>query len=396
FIAIEVTPPAAAEEGSVMVTASCGAAPGTFDVSYSLAVESVSAPISGNLSFELYSDVDGDGAYNPAIDVQLSGPQPQAVDLAVGESTTVMGTFPAIDASDICPLLLRYTTPGCTCSEVIVPISDIVPETLQNLGSSVALCPGETATLTDVCADLNYTILPAGAGFVMDNDQVDGSVSYGLNPGFMTASLNISGTFGTCGIDQSIAIEALDPADLGPYEFVVCTEGSQQVDLGIPVNLMEDIEINITPTIGLDDPTSTEPVITDLAADQVYNIEFTLPGGCTAMTTMTVTVDEAPQVTLNASTGCSTGFNLADILTVTPADINGVFTTQGDGTFSPTADYPGVTTYTPGPGDLAAGEVRLRFATESPDGPCGPTVVRQDLTVLLVDCGSFFWNGNDD
>ncbi|MEM9928801.1 MAG: hypothetical protein AAF840_03190, partial [Bacteroidota bacterium] len=395
FIAIEVTPPAAAEEGSVMVTAACGAAPGTFDVNYALTVESVSAPISGNLSFELYSDVDGDGAYNPAIDVQLSGPQPQAVDLAVGESTTVMGTFPAIDAAGICPLLLRYTTPGCTCSEVIVPISDIVPETVQNLGASAPLCPGETAMITDICADLDYTILPAGAGFVVDNDQVDGTVSYGLNPGFTTGTLVVTGTFGTCGINQSIPLEAQDPASFGPYEFVVCTEGSQQVDLGIPFNLMEDVEINITPTIGLDDPTSAEPVITDLAADQVYNVEISLPGGCTAMTTMTVTVQEAVQVALNSTTGCSTGFNLADILTVTPVDINGTFTTQGDGAFSPSAAYPGVTTYTPGPEDLAAGEVRLRFATESPDGPCGPGIIRQDLTVLLVDCGSFNWDGED-
>ncbi|MEM6769506.1 MAG: hypothetical protein AAF597_02880 [Bacteroidota bacterium] len=396
FITIEVTPPAAPEEGSAMVTAACGATPGTFDVNYSLVVESVSAPINDNMSFELYSDADGDGAYNPTIDVLLSGPQPQPVNLAIGESTTITGMFPGIDAEGICPLLLRYTAPGCTCSEVIVPIPDIIPESLADLGSSTALCPGETAMLTGLCADLNYAILPPNAGFVVDNDQVDGTVSYGLNPGFTTGVLQVTGAFGTCGIDQSIPIEALEDFSFGPYEFVVCNVGSQQVDLDIPVNLMEDLMINITPTNNIEDPTSSEPVITDLAADQMYTIEFSLPGGCTTTTTMTVTVDEAPQVTLNAATGCSTGFNLADILTVTPADINGTFTTQGDGTFTPSADYPGVTTYLPGPGDLAAGEVQLRFATESPDGPCGPTFLRQDFTVLLVDCGSFFWDGGND
>ncbi|MFK8161678.1 MAG: hypothetical protein AB8H12_04370, partial [Lewinella sp.] len=390
---VEVVPSVTIGENST-ISADCGTAPGTFDVAYDLEITAPSADYNGAASVELYQDVNANGTYEAGADMQLGTTMMANITVDSGGVSSLTGSFVGIDANDVCPVLIRFIVPGCTCGESILPLDDIRPTFLENLGESVALCPGEEGTITGVCADLDYSFSPSSAGTVTDNGS--GTVTYSLNAGFTDAVLNIGGTFGICPVDINIPVTSPANFEFGPYTATVCNEGSQQIDLDIPATLQEDLDILITPSTGLDDPTSFEPTITSLDADQVYTIQFSLNGECMFETTLTVTVDVQPTVALNAATGCVTGFDLAGATTVSPADLTGEFQTMGDGTFTTGASVPGVTSYVPGPEDREAGSVSFRLISDDPEGPCGPAVERTEFTILLVDCGAFFWDGSND
>lgn len=390
---VEVVPSVTVSENS-SVSADCGTVPGTFDVAYDLEITAPSADYNGAASVELYSDVNANGTYEAGVDMQLGTTMMANISVDSGAVSTLTGSFTGIDANDVCPVLIRLVVPGCTCGESIIPLMDIKPTFLENLGESVALCPGEEGMITGVCADLDYSFTPAGAGTVTENG--DGTVSYSLNAGVVNAVLNVGGTFGVCPVSVDIPVTSPANFEFGPYEAVVCNEGSQQIDLDIPATLQEDLEILITPSTGLGDPTSFEPTISGLTADQVYTIQFTLNGNCMAESTLTVTVDEAPMVALTGATTCVSGFSLQNALTLTPSTITGEFQTTGDGTFTTGARVPGATQYVPGAMDKEAGQVSFRFVSDDPAGPCGPDVARMDFTILLVDCGNLMWDGSND
>ncbi|SEQ51075.1 hypothetical protein SAMN05444359_11116 [Neolewinella agarilytica] len=376
------------------ITADCGPTPGTFNIAYDLEIVAPSAAYTGPAAVELYRDANANGTYEPGTDQQLGTTMNINVAIDSGEVASISGMFNEIDVLDVCPVLIRFTVPGCACGESVLSVMDILPTFLNDLGESVALCPGEEGMLTGICAPLDYSFNPVTAGTVTDNG--DGTVSFSLNDGFTEAILQVGGTFGVCPVDVSIPVISNDPFEFGPYTAEVCNEGAQEIDFNIPPALQEDLEILILPSIGLDDPTSFEPTISDLQADQVYTVQFTLNGECTAETTLTVTVDQAPMVELTGSTTCITGFDLEDALTISPADLTGEFQTSGDGTFTTGNRVPGATEYIPGPMDREAGSVSFRFVSDDPEGPCGPDVARMDFTILLVDCGNFGWDGSND
>jgi len=91
--------------------------------------------------------------------------------------------------------------------------------------------------------------------------------------------------------------------------------------------------------------------------------------------------------------------NLREIATIIPENVNGTWTTSGDGMFldasmSPVvaARFMDVVFYLPGPGDRSNGSASLTLVTD-PAGVCPPVSVTIDITVLQVDCGEFFWDG---
>ncbi len=376
------------------ITADCGPTEGTFNIAYELEVVAPSADYTGAAAIELYRDANANGTYEAGTDQQLGATMNVNVAVDSGATAFLAGEFIGIDLLNVCPVLVRFTVPGCACGESVLSVMDILPTFVNDLGESVALCPGEEGMLTGICAPLDYSFSPITAGTVTDNG--DGTVSFSLNDGFTEAILQVGGTFGVCPVDISIPVISNDPFEFGPYTATVCTEGAQEIDFNIPPALQEDLEILITPSIGLDDPTSFEPTISDLQADQEYTVQFTLNGDCMAETTLSVTVDQAPMVTLTGSTTCVTGFSLENSLTLSPADLTGEFQTMGDGTFTTGTQVPGATDYIPGPMDREAGQVSFRFITDDPEGPCGPDVARMEFTILLVDCGNFNWDGSKD
>ena len=92
---------------------------------------------------------------------------------------------------------------------------------------------------------------------------------------------------------------------------------------------------------------------------------------------------------------------------VTPSPfLDAFWTSTGDGTFLNAAGAELVTpfafgtaaTYVPGPADATNGELILRLTTEDPGAlfpasTCGPISAELIVTILRVDCGSFFWDG---
>jgi uncharacterized repeat protein (TIGR01451 family) len=107
-----------------------------------------------------------------------------------------------------------------------------------------------------------------------------------------------------------------------------------------------------------------------------------------------ITVEDGPFTT------CSNKpFNILQLATIIPSNVNGTWTSTGDGTFldatlipvSP-ARYADVVYYLPGTEDGKTGTVELTLITDAA-GVCPPISATMEITVLNVDCGSFFWDG---
>jgi len=52
--------------------------------------------------------------------------------------------------------------------------------------------------------------------------------------------------------------------------------------------------------------------------------------------------------------------------------------------------------YQPSAADAQRGEVTLVLTTDDPVGLCEPVSAQVVVTVLKVDCGTFFWDGSND
>ena len=394
---IEIVPAVTANDAEL--AANCTGTPGVFDVAYSFEFEAESQPYNGEVVLRLFSDVDANGELDPMIDTQIGSEQSVQVNLQQDEAEAFSGVFPSVAQSEICPLLLVIESLGCECSQSVLPFPEVLPDFIDDLGDAVTLCPGEPFTFEGICADLNYSFANPAAGTVTVDDAT-GEATIMINPGFGTTApeeLIVSGSFGTCGLETTIDVSAPEMIGFGPYEYRVCNDGRQEVDLNIPLAQQEDIEVmilNAPPEIL--NPNSFEPVIENLQEDAVFDVQIAFNGGqCVTTTTLAITVEEAIVVEISDLTGCSTGFNLSDRITVTPATAEGKFQTDGDGRFTPDNDIPGEVNYIPGPMDREAGFVNLRYNSDTPEGPCGPTTERIVATIQLVDCGNFFWNGQD-
>ena len=397
YFPIEVVAPVTAAEATL--SAACTGTSGVFDVEYAYEFLAESQNFNGSVMISLFTDVDANGELDRTIDTQAGATQTTFVSLIRDEAVNFTGSFPGIGQSSICPLLLVIETTGCTCSEAVIPFPDVLPDFIFDLGESVALCPGETFTFEGICANLDYAFSPPSAGTVLVDDAT-GAATIALNPGFGLNSripLTISGTFGSCGIEREIGVSTIPDLDFGPFAYSICNTGSQEVDLNIPLTLQEDITVNIVDPVNIENPNSVEPRIRDLQQDMTYTVEFSFNDGeCTGTSELVVTVEEAIEIEFNDITGCATGFNLSDRVAIVPANSTGTFQTSGDGTFTNLGVFPGDIDYTPGPLDLEAGFVNLRFNTDNPEGPCGPTSERIVATIQIVDCGSFFWDGSQD
>ncbi|WP_197493953.1 hypothetical protein [Lewinella sp. 4G2] len=397
YFELEVVPAVTAEEATL--NAACTDVPGVFDVDFTFDFTAESDDFDDDVTLSLFTDVDGDGELDRDIDRMVSTEQVQAVMLEKDATETFMGTFTGVNQADICPLLLVIEADGCTCSESVLPFPEVLPDFLDDLGDNVVLCPGEPFTFGGLCADLNYAFEPLSAGTVTV-DEMTNEVTVSLNPGFgedAPVPLNITGAFGSCSLEKSIGFSSVPDLDFGPYDYAVCNMGSQVVDLNIPQALQEDITVEIINPVGIENPNSVEPVITDLQQDMSYDVEFSFNDGqCMGTSTLNITVEEAVMAELTDFTGCTTGFNLGEQIQLTPADASGEFQSLGDGEFVTDGTVPGRARYIPGPRDIEAGFVNLRFVGDEQPGPCGPVVARTVATILLVDCGSFFWDGSRD
>jgi len=390
FISLDVVPPVAGGEGNL--NASCTGNDDELSLQYELElINPTSVVYSNDVTVEVFYDLDGTGDVSDP-DSLLSS-SIESILLAGGTSTILEGTTMA-SADQACPIVVRVSVPGCICSEIEFPFINVLPDFIDDLGTDIVLCPGENFVIQDVCGDYSFEFSPAGAGNVME---VGTNIEISVNPGFgieSPAQLIATSRLGDCG-EQSTIVNVSQNVDFefGPYNFTVCEEGCTQLDFGIDINQLEDLEVSITPSLFLDDPTSLEPIICDPTSETVYEVTFTLNEQCIFETTMLVDIDEQPEVIITPVTGCVDGFDLEGAGSIIPASLDGTWSTAGDGTFVGGTRYSTAQRYIPGPVDLALGTVRLTLRSDLPDSECGGDVARAEFTVLLVDCGTLPWDG---
>jgi len=73
---------------------------------------------------------------------------------------------------------------------------------------------------------------------------------------------------------------------------------------------------------------------------------------------------------------------------------SGMWTTTGDGTFDNDGNFETSTTYTPGPFEIAAGEVILNLTSSNPPGSCEPEADAAMILINDLSCSQFPWVGN--
>jgi len=388
-----------AGELDAMVSAGCSDTPGNVLLNFAVDVINNGTDYTNKpVTVEAFFDLDNDGLADPGLgDVSL-GTVTENITLVNGQMTTVTGSFDV--AQDMaCAVVLRIESPSCTCSETFIPFDEVIPEFLVDLGSNVAVCPGEAFTIDGICIDTEFEFQPAAAGTI--DASVAGEVTVEINPGFegTPVTLVATTTVGTC-IGQTTEINFTEVPDLdfGPYEVTLCDDGCQIVDLGVPIALQEDLMVSISSDAGITDPTSFEPEFCPPILPGMRTVTFSLQDGlCMSTANLEVIVVEAPSIELaTVSSQCQNGFALQTLATITPATLDGTWTTTGDGTFNTSPVFSEALTYTPGPGDIDAQEVTLTLRTDNPEGPCGIQRAAAEITILLVDCGEFFWDGSRD
>lgn len=401
---LEVVPPVDVTEAELF--AACSDIPGSTDLTFSLDFENIAARYTDQATFEVIFDADSNGEINPGEPVIAT--QTQTINLAGGATTTIE-VVTTVPENQACPVILRVTLPGCTCSELVFPFSPVEPEFLADVGDNIVLCPGGSAAIGPLCGTFDVTIDPPLAGTAVQDGEF---IIVTLNDGFgvdAPVTLRATNEIGACGTQAfSVTLSALEDFAFGPYAVSACSEGCTTVDLGIASTLREDLAVTFTPGLYLDDPLSQEPRLCDPVMDTEYTIEFSLnEDSCVTTALLELTVVEPPTLTVVPGTVCSTGGNLDDRITVSDAALGATITVRGDGTFTGSSlpplvnpDFPfpqarlgDDAVYTPGPDDRRAGSFTVSVRTDNPDGPCGGVRASAEFEVLIVDCGQPFWDG---
>lgn len=121
--------------------------------------------------------------------------------------------------------------------------------------------------------------------------------------------------------------------------------------------------------------------------------------GCISDTLdIVITID--PEVTVDAglaTTLCSTAeVVMADLgADITGGASAGVWSTDGDGTFTGGTAFGTTTAYVPGTADKANGGVTLTLTSNDADGACPDDSDTVEIIINSVECSTFPWTGNE-
>ncbi len=395
--------PAAKLVNSILV-ADCGnflrrSAP--LEVLWGIELMSVATEDDVDVDIEFYHDLDGDGMvddFEPLV----------AIDNATfafeedGEMLTESGVI-TIDDAEACPLVARLIFEGdCTCNELEVPFPEVVPSAIAELGDNVVLCPGDPL-MVDGCDNLMLSLQPAGAGTIEEMPGQGGTeFMVTLNPGFgvlTPVKLIAEYNLGNCSQEFEVCLTQLEEFEFPDIEISACMIGMQQIDLGIPTELQEDITVAIDPPDFLVDPTSQEPILDSPDEDRVYTVTYTIDNGameCETESMITVSVFEPPSIVeLDFMFDCSLEeIVLSDVADIEPDGLDGTWESLGTGTFmNGDTRFSTATRYVPSLEDLDSNEVTLILTTDPirdtingvPVVVCGPARDSFTVNVTCID-----------
>lgn len=132
------------------------------------------------------------------------------------------------------------------------------------------------------------------------------------------------------------------------------------------------------------------PSVADTTAGQVTLVLTSTGNGSCIASTDTVIVFFAPPPAVSATATDTSCSGVAFTITANTATGSGTWSTTGDGTF-PGGATSLISSYLPGPGDMAAGQVGLTF-TSTNNGGCQPQSVTLSVTIIPSPVPAFTSN----
>ena len=198
----------------------------------------------------------------------------------------------------------------------------------------------------------------------------------------------------------------------GRYLFDSLTSSNYYVQFDITTADQFELYDFTTPNVG-DDARDSDVNPADSRAN-VANSDNTgvIPAGDTLLTldagvACAVAVEVANEATICATQTINLGAGSG--ASITPASLGGFWTTDGTGTFldvngdevAAPFTFGQAVTYVPSREDGRRGSVTFTLTTNDPGdlmpaSVCEPASESVTITVLNVDCGDFFWDGNED
>lgn len=211
------------------------------------------------------------------------------------------------------------TDNGCTVSDTIRLTP--VPTDAIDAGPDLTICTGGSIALQG-------SANPAVASLVRWNNGATLSDSLSLTAiatPTQTTTYSLSANAAGCTLRDSMTVFVVNSATISDATFELCEDEIATLSLAANAQTFE-----WTPTVGLSDPTSPNPVI-QLSSSQVYTVTASLPTCPSATATITVNVTPSPQIE---------GFGVQQVFAGTTAPIgltveqNAAFTYQ----WSPNVD----------------------------------------------------------
>ena len=344
-------------------------------------VASLTGSVSGGTTTGIWT-TSGSGSFSPS-DTDLSADYtPSAADELAGTVT----------------LYLTSTANGACAAVVDSVVIIIQPTPIVDAGSDVAICEGETVTLAgSVTGGAGTGIWTTSGSGTFSPIDTDLGATYtpsaaDILAGTVTLTLTSTGSCAIISDDMIITITPEILVDAGS-DVIICT--GDIVTLAGSVSGGTSTGIWSTSGTG-----SFSPSDTDLGADYTPSAADELAGSVTIYLTSTangacspvvdslvITITPAPIVDAGSDTTiCSNDFaTLAG--SVSGSSTTGIWSTSGDGTFSPIDTDLGAT-YTPGVADTTAGIVTIYLTSTA-------SCVVVDSLVITIISGPFVDAGPD-
>ena len=256
-----------------VITVGCGNGDGTVPLCYEVVMANNSVDYTDDIKIKLIRDLNQNGIledFDPPIDSTT-----HTITVLSGDSTIIMGCFD-VEESLACPVFLMVMQEtNCVCDAQDFYYDSIEPSASDDLGQTIAVCPGEPLKI-GYCGDWDYAVSPAAGATIAPNAAGD-SLCISLTDGFGLTNpvvLMVTSQTGGCmefGFETNIF--SLEGFDFGPFDAMnVCNVGCQTLDLDIPMDFVDVISVEWSPATFLDNPNSVSPMLCDPTEDITYQV----------------------------------------------------------------------------------------------------------------------------
>ena len=301
----------------------------------------------------------------------------------------------AVSTTSTITVTPNYINNGVSCPgtpKVFTITVDPLPTVTVTGGAGQVLCSGEsTAAIT-----FGGTI--AGTVFNWTNNNTSiglGASGTGNIPSFVTT--NTSANIQTATITVTPVLNTAGGSCPGtPATVTITVYPRPIVNVGVDQVICQNQTATLTATLGggatggtwtggagsFSAPTSATSFYTPAASEYGTTITLTFTsndpaGPCPSVSdALQLSINTLPLVNAGADAKVCEGdvLSLGGLGTTITANGSGVTTgtwsSSGTGTFQPTNNFPGATTYVPSAADYAAGYVNLTLTSADPAGPC--------------------------